>query len=52
MNKCKFKNVECEHAGILISRGCEVLGERDMGLQEFTICYNNEIGRDTTKCNR
>lgn len=29
--------------------GCSELGEKE-GFFEYTIYYNDEIGRDTTKC--
>ena len=50
--KCKFKNVECEHAGSIIWKGCIEIGEPDDDFHEATVCYNDEIGRDITKCNR
>ena len=41
--KCKFKNMECPHAGKLTYMGDPLFGETP-GLHEETICYNDEIG--------
>lgn len=49
---CKFKKVECEHAGSLVTKGCKLLGDPDENFHEYTVCYNDEIGRDITKCKR
>ena len=50
--KCKFKNCECEHAGRLVYKGCKELGDSDDDFHECTVCYNDEIGRDVTKCKK
>ena len=47
--KCLIKNRECPHAGRIQMHGCPELGEKE-GIFEYTICYNDEIGRDITKC--
>ena len=49
--RCLYKNVECEFAGRTIYFGCKELGEKE-GFHEYGICYNKEINRDYTKCNR
>jgi len=49
---CKHKNVECEHAGVLVYKGCTAIGEPDDDRHECALCYNDEIGRDITKCKR
>jgi hypothetical protein len=48
---CKFKNVECEHAGKLTVNGSKEWGEKE-GIYSITVCYNDSIGRDVTKCNK
>lgn len=52
MEKCKYKNVECEYAGSLTTKGCKFLDDPDEDFHNYTICYNNEIDRDLTKCKR
>lgn len=47
--KCLYKNIECEHAGLLTYMG-EPLFNEPKGLHKVTICYNDNIGRDKTKC--
>lgn len=49
--KCLHKNVECEYAGLLTYIG-DPLFEETPGLHEVTICYNDKIGRDITKCTK
>ena len=46
---CKYKNRECPHAGSVKMNGSKEWGEKE-GIFEYTICYNDEIGRDVTKC--
>ena len=47
--KCLMKNRECPHAGRMIVEGFPEWGEKE-GLREYTVCYNDEINRDPTKC--
>ena len=47
--RCLIKDRECPHAGSLKMYGCSELGEKE-DIFEYTICYNDEIGRDVTKC--
>lgn len=47
--KCMIKNRERPYAGSLKIEGIPEWGEKE-GFHEFTICYNDEIGRDVTKC--
>ena len=47
--RCLIKNRKCPHAGRLKMYGCPEWGEKE-GFIEYTICYNDEIGRDITKC--
>lgn len=49
---CKHKNVECEHAGTLTFFGSKFCGDPDDDRHEWALCYNDEIGRDITKCKR
>ncbi len=46
---CKYKSKECSYAGSLKMNGCKEWGETE-DIYEYTICYNDEIGRDVTKC--
>lgn len=46
---CKYINRECPHAGSATVFGCKELGETE-GIHEHSICYNDKIGRDWTKC--
>ena len=48
---CKIKNVECEHAGVITTFGCKEMGEPE-GRHDTPVCYNDQINRDPTKCNR
>ena len=47
--KCLIKNRDCPYAGSLKMMGFPELGEKE-GIFEYAICYNDEIGRDVTKC--
>lgn len=47
--KCQYKNRECPHAGSMKMMGYKELGEQE-GIHEYTVCYNDELGRDITKC--
>ena len=47
--KCLIKNRECLYAGSMKMVECKELEEQD-DFHEYTICYNDAIGRDTTKC--
>ena len=49
--KCKIKNMECPHAGVMTTFGCKELGEPE-GRHDTPLCYNDEIGRDITKCHK
>ena len=49
--KCRFKNVECEHAGEIVTFGCKEFGEKE-GMHKHTVCYDDTIGRDVTKCSK
>lgn len=46
---CKHKNRECPYAGSIKINGCKEWGEEE-GIHEYTVCYNDTIGRDWTKC--
>ena len=46
---CKIKNRECSYAGVIKYRG-DPMFEESPGRHEATICYNDEINRDVTKC--
>jgi hypothetical protein len=46
---CKIKNRECPYAGIMKFKGDPIFGESP-DWHEVTICYNDTIGRDITKC--
>ena len=48
---CLVKNIECKYAGKLTYFGCKELGEKE-GMHECPYCYNDAIGRDSTKCNK
>ena len=47
--KCLIKNRNCPYAGSIKIYGCPELGEKK-GVFEYTIYYNDELGRDVTKC--
>jgi hypothetical protein len=47
--KCLIKNRDCPHAGNLKMKGFPEWGEEE-GIFEYTVCYNDEIGRDVNKC--
>lgn len=47
--KCLLKNRDCPHAGSLKMMDFPEWGEKE-GVFEYTVCYNDEIGRDVTKC--
>lgn len=49
--KCLFKNIECKHAGELTTIGCKEFGEEE-GIHKHGVCYNNEIDRDITRCDK
>lgn len=49
MSICKVKNRECPYAGSVKFEGESMFGENP-GWHEVTVCYNNAIGRDITKC--
>ena len=49
MSICKVKNRECPYAGSVKFEGESMFGENP-GWHEVTVCYNNAIGRDMTKC--
>jgi hypothetical protein len=46
---CKYKNRDCPHAGSIKIAGCKEWEETEV-IHEYIICYNDEIGRDVTKC--
>ena len=48
---CRYKKVECEYAGECKVEGLPEWGE-EPGIHAYTICYNENIGMDTSKCTR
>ena len=49
MSICKIKGRECSYAGTIKFKGEPMFGEKPYWHEE-TICYNDAIGRDITKC--
>lgn len=49
MSICKIKDRECPYAGSIKVKGEPMFGESP-GWHEITVCYNDAIGRDMTKC--
>lgn len=49
--KCLIKNCECEHAGTMITMDCPEWGEHE-GFHTHGICYNKEINKDSSKCDK
>lgn len=46
---CRFKEVECKWAGECKVAGVPEWGEKP-GIFAYTICYNDAINRDVTRC--
>lgn len=46
---CRYKNRECKWAGKITFAGDPFFNE-EPGMHTCTICYNDSIGRDITKC--